>query len=322
MTIRRLCLLLSLALAALAPAAPALAQTPATTLLELKISLWPEYDKPTMLVIYRGQVAQSAPGPATVLIQVPASAASSLTVAYDNNGQLLIAQHTDTPSGASLNVAVTSPNGTFDVEYYDSSLDVSSSSRKFSFAAAMLQPVESLTLEVQQPYGVSGLTGNPALANSQAGPDGLTYYSWTRSNVAANETLKQDVTYTKANSDLSITKVSAPAPGSNTGGNSGSGLPTPVTASGPTPWNVPLWVGFVGVAAVILVLGGLFWYARPRWRTARSRRGPRRAASSEEDEPAAPRAGAETVFCHECGTRSRPGDRFCGNCGAELRRSQ
>ncbi|MBN2500711.1 MAG: zinc ribbon domain-containing protein, partial [Anaerolineales bacterium] len=30
-------------------------------------------------------------------------------------------------------------------------------------------------------------------------------------------------------------------------------------------------------------------------------------------------AGGTSVFCHECGTKSNPGDRFCRNCGEKLR---
>jgi len=28
---------------------------------------------------------------------------------------------------------------------------------------------------------------------------------------------------------------------------------------------------------------------------------------------------SQIVFCHECGKRSRPNDKFCSNCGTELR---
>ena len=307
--IRRLCLAhaLTLALALGTPAASAPAQTP-LTLLELKISLWPEYDRPAMLVIYRGQVAQSAAGPAALQIQIPAAAASTLSVAYGDGGQLLNVNHTDSVDGAVMSVAFTTPNGSFQVEYYDSSLDVSTPDRHFAFSAASPYAIENLIVEVQQPAGASAFTGTPQLGSRLAGPDGLTYYSIIRSNVPAQDPIRLELAYTKTTSALTVSSAGAAGGGSSTG----------VTPAAQTP----AWVyGLLGLGAILLVVGGLIWYARHRMRNNRAGR-PGRGKTGQWPRPAADRAeGQPAIYCHECGHKSRPGDRFCGNCGTELRRS-
>ena len=64
------CLLLSLFLTSLLTGT-ALAQSP-VPLEILNIALWPEYDQPEVLIIYRGQIAEDVPLPAQVSFDLPA----------------------------------------------------------------------------------------------------------------------------------------------------------------------------------------------------------------------------------------------------------
>ena len=57
----------------------ALAQPPAP-LDTLNIALWPEYDRPEVLVIYRGRVADDVPLPATLTFTLPSVLPCSFTV--------------------------------------------------------------------------------------------------------------------------------------------------------------------------------------------------------------------------------------------------
>lgn len=268
------------------------------SLLELKISLWPEYDQPGMLVIYRGQVDQPTPAEAAIQLQIPASAASSLQVAYSDTGQLYNIQHTDTVNGALMTIAFTTPNGSFQLEYYDSSLDLSSPNRHYSFAATTPYLTQNLILEVQQPAGASPLTTNPPLGNLIPGPDGLNYETQIRSNVPAHDPIQVDLSYTKTTSLLTVNNPNPQA------------TPEPSASQASNSWLY----GLLGLAGIALVIGGLIWFTRPKLKTNKSRR-------SERKKPAPAAVPAQSVFCQQCGQKAKAGDQFCRRCGTALRHS-
>ena len=66
--------LLTLLLLLLFAALPVAAQTEVTQLDTLTVELWPDYDRPAMLVILTGTLPESATLPATVTIPLPAGA--------------------------------------------------------------------------------------------------------------------------------------------------------------------------------------------------------------------------------------------------------
>ena len=63
-------ILLSLTLIILLPTI-ALAQTTSPAFSEFVVELWPEYDQPTVLVIYRANLSDDVPLPATVTFRLP-----------------------------------------------------------------------------------------------------------------------------------------------------------------------------------------------------------------------------------------------------------
>jgi len=290
---------LTLALAGGAKTSPALAADP-LPLLELKISLWPEYDQPSVLVIYRGQVDQATPQPADIQLQIPASASSSLQVAYSNNGQLFNIEHTEALNGPLMTITFTTPNGSFQLEYYDP-IDLSTPNRHYVFAATNPYLAQNLILEVQQPGGAGELTTDPVLGPAIPGPDGLNYETQLRSNVPANEPINVELSYFKKTDLLSVNNPNpevTPEPESAQAGNSAL-------------------YGVLGVGVIILVVGGLIWFARPRLKSNKSRSERRK---SNQPKAKAAEAG-QAVFCQQCGQKAKANDEFCRKCGTKLRHS-
>jgi hypothetical protein len=74
--------------------------------------------------------------------------------------------------------------------------------------------------------------------------------------------------------------------------------------------NLPWIIGAFGLALIAIAL---FSY----WRsTQTSEEKPRRRRRSQSEAAA---EGEGQAYCHECGTRAYPGDRFCRTCGSRLR---
>jgi hypothetical protein len=61
---------------------------------QLQIDLWPEHDRPEMLIIFRGTLSADVPLPASVTLRVPARVGEPDAVAYnDGSGDLLLATY-------------------------------------------------------------------------------------------------------------------------------------------------------------------------------------------------------------------------------------
>jgi len=317
-------LLLLVCLTLLVSPLPARAQaTP--TLAELEIDFWPEYDQPAMLVIYRGTLAADAPLPASLTFAIPAKYGPPLAVAFtDTQGQLLNLDYTTTTAGDRLLIAFEAPARKFQFEYYDTGLDLTAPTRRYAFSGAVTYPVQTLLLKVQQPTGAGRLTAQPALDQQALAEDGLMYFSGARANLAANEAIAVELSYTKNDDTLSI---NSPPPLVATPQLPSAAEPTPLATT--TTW-IAVAAAIVGV---LLVGGGVALFVRTRSERTqsagdvpharrRTKRPRRPAPTSPASSPAGTGQGqaAPVAFCHECGLSLQTGDQFCRNCGTKVRR--
>src|SRR3990172_7106183 len=329
-----LCLFASLLLSA----APVQAQD-SIELSSLRVELWPEYDKPSVLVIIDGVLKPEVPLPATVTIHIPTTTGAPHAVAMkDAGGALLTAPFTTTPAGDRLAVTLATDYPGFHVEYYDPTLAFNASARDYAFEWVSDYPVEAAAVRVQQPVGASGMTFTPSLTSSGLADFGLNYYAGSLGALKAGQALTLKVSYTKADSRLSAEAIggneSAPAPappGSPEGGPAVAAQPATSSAT------LALVIGIVGGA--LLVGGGVYyWYTRqaearatPRAKgkahTRKHRIRAGRAQLFAHAPPGSPEGGPErrpvasapARFCTQCGHEVLAGGQFCRNCGAQVR---
>ncbi len=119
--------------AVLALAAPATAQEPAQSLAKLDVALWPEYDKPAVLVMYRAQLPADAKLPATVPLRIPAGVGDPHAVATKHaDGGLFTATYVRTVQGDWATINITADVADVQLEYY-APLDTSKPERKVTW---------------------------------------------------------------------------------------------------------------------------------------------------------------------------------------------
>jgi hypothetical protein len=330
------------------PALAARAQA-GVSLASLRVALWPEFDRPEALVIIDGTLTAGTPLPAEVSLRIPEAAGAPHAVAtVGNDGKLLTASYTTNSAGKDIIVTFSTDSLSFRLEYYDPALVVADDTRTYVFGWTADYAVASAALRVQQPFGATDFTAEPALISTGAGEYGLSYWESGAAPLAAGQALSLTFSYSKADSTLSADAVGA-EPASVPPATSAAST---VSAASP---NLPLVVA-VGAFGVLLVGAGVFVYVRgartargrpahgrgaaPR-RSARQRRPARRASTTEPAQGASSAARqaagvgksapgvtprpAETaspaggpVFCTQCGQRRLSGDRFCRQCGAAI----
>jgi hypothetical protein len=271
------------------------------SLASVLVKIWPEYDKPSVLVIYQIAFSPQTTLPATVTFRIPKAAVKPLVVAVgatpaevtDQNVKFTLDEKGD---WVNVNIEVTGP--ALQLEFYDPSISIEGTQRSFTYTWPGDYAVAAFSVEVQQPYDASGMLLVPALADALAVPDGLTYHTGNFGALAKGEALKLDVKYQKASDALSVSfmtvEPSAPVNDSTAGR---------VSLETYLPW-------LVGAFSILMITGGLYYYLRG---TARSVPSVRRRHPSRDE------TAEGQVYCPQCGTRARGGDRFCRTCGTRLR---
>jgi hypothetical protein len=292
---------------------PAQAQSRALGLASVAIELWPEYDRPTVLVQISGTLDPGVALPAAVVVRLPAASGGPLAVATRTAaGALVNAPYTTTVSGDQILVTLQADTADFHVEYYDPALAITGAARAYTFRWTTDYAVAAAAVRVQAPVDSSQLTADPALTAAGPGDDGLNYYTNSLGALAAGQAVSLRLAYSKSSSTLSSEKLTA------------SPAKTPAAPPALTfasPW---LWGGVAAGLLVFAVAVWAFWWLRVSQREtspkAIRRRRParldraRRAGAPRDPAPAA------TGFCTQCGRRLVADDRFCRSCGAPVRK--
>lgn len=261
-----------------------------TTLSQMKVSFWPEYDSQSVLAIYRGQLKDSNAVPATVKILIPKGAKVASTAAVDPNGQFQYdqawASHKVTP-GADYDVLTYEtiyPN--FQCELYFNQIGAEKQ-RNFDFTFKTAMAAETLQIEIQKPLKSSNFKITPSTTNT-ADSEGFTYYLYSLNNPEIGQESSYTVSYTKANNQPSTT-----------------GQTKPVNHQSRRN-------AILGILAALILIGGSIGAAV--WRSSSVNKVQKKKLKNY---PTA-KYGKKTKkkhFCANCGAELKKKDKFCPACG-------
>jgi hypothetical protein len=296
--------LLLVALLVLTPGAIANAQTgPEISFLE--IDLWPEYDQPSMLVIYKITLAPTTALPAIFELRIPAEAGEPNAVAViPPDGMPVNLEYELSSDGEWTTISLVANLFELQVEYYDPRLMINGKQRDFTYLWPGGHNVQRSLVQVLKPFDARDLTIMPG-PTSQQGSGDQVFLVKDVGSLQASQSFEIEISYQKDSDELGISRL-------------------PVQPSEPltseTDWQGRMlgalpWI--LGVGGVLLIAGGAIWY----WQSGRQpqpsknkRRRSRKIAGASEEAVA-----NEGVYCHQCGKRAAAGDRFCRSCGTRLR---
>jgi hypothetical protein len=278
----------------------------------LSVSIWPEYDQPSVFVNYEGELAENVALPATVNMVLPKGFQVNSACEIDANGQHTVVNHTENTGD---NPGVSYPTGKKNthIEFYFNPIE-GAGKRDLSYKFVAPGAVDSLVIDVQQPLRANGFAVTPAAKQTLSDKQGFKYHRFEYSNVTAGQTITFNMSYEKADAKPSVEPQQATS-GSTATASAGGEYALPL---------VLLGLGFVGLAA--------FFFMRPRGRSQRrvayaasGGQAPRRKGAVVSPRAAnAPVAPAVTQtsagFCTKCGTRLRAGAAFCSSCGQPAKR--
>lgn len=276
---------------ALLAAAPTRGQVETTELDELRIDLWPEYDRPSTLVMYRFRLKAGADLSVPVAIPVPSNVGEPHAVAWrDDKGALFVADFSRRVEGDRAMVVARLGSREGQLEFY-TAIDFADRRRSFRFVWPGGIDVGSLSFQIQRPKGATEFRVVPAPTRRWGGEDGFMYALVELGSQEKPARPSVDLEYEKGSEALSAPAVAPPPPAAPA---------AEEEPKSPLPW----WIIAAG-GLVLGFLGAAVFYSR-------------RAARASALERKTPGEGQKPIFCHECGTKGRRTDSFCMNCGTRL----
>ena len=279
---------------------PGYAQTqPDIQLESVSLQLLPEFEQPSVYVIYEIDLKEALPLPEELWIKVPAEVQILNVLNFTSQGRPVELNYEESQIGFWKDLRLSPTAYRIRIAIQDPNLVRQGSERQYELQWLSIYPVNSLSVKVRRPQGASEIVSQPALNELEDMLEGYQYYSAHFGPVPAGELFTLTLSYTKNTGDFPSLPV-APA------------VPIDDSAQGrtPSPVSVILWLLLASVAIMIIVAFYHLWV---------------RASLADKRERIVQGVGIlnpekQIYFCHECGMRSRLGDSYCSNCGTELRK--
>lgn len=282
----------------------------ATQISELEVDIWPEYDQPSVLVIYHITLAPNTTFPTPFSLRMPAAAGEPHAVAVRQPDDALVnLEYTMQSDGTWITLSLVANLPELQIEYYDPGLVKDGTLRDFSYTWQGDYAVGNMWIEIQQPVDASEMTITPGPVNDGVDQAGLTYYTKQVGQVPAGQEVNIALSYQKSSDLPSVSQLqvepSAPLTSENVWQD---------RMMGALPW-------VLGILGVGLIAGGAIWYWRSGQQTASTprKRHRSRMAPSQPVTTSPETAESISIYCHQCGKRAASGDRFCRSCGTRLR---
>jgi hypothetical protein len=264
----------------------------------VSVDIWPEYDRPAVLVIYRITLSPDTSLPADLVFRIPSDAQINAVAVNDSAAGLINTIFETAVNGKWLTLKLSTNSPKVQVEYYEP-LNKDGVTRNIVFDWAGDYAVDRLEVNFLRPLGAENLSVNPTALSSNLGQDGLMNYRIQSANLTSGQPYSVTFRYERKIDDLSISSLpveAASTPGPDTIGR--------VSAIGVSPW-------VMGGIGVFLIVSGIAWFAVWQKRGQKETASPKQMPHNQQHDD-------DALHCPKCGKRAPPEDVFCRACGTRF----
>jgi hypothetical protein len=267
---------------------------------KVKVQLFPDLNDPSIYVICDIELGDGFSTGQSISLMIPNNVKDYLAVSIDQTGLKTSLELSTAYQGQWKILQFTAPSSKIRLEYKDPNLTIDGNDHYFQFNWFSFYKLEILELQVQEPVNAGKLESYPKLDQFQRSGNTRSYYSTTIGPFPAEKLVTFNLWFTE-NAIPQTNPVLKVEPAEEIRENT-PGRP-------PSPINLLIW--FLVVESSLITLVGVYYlWVRKKTKLRRERVYQGLGIVNPEK---------QIVFCHECGKRSHPGDKFCSNCGTELR---
>lgn len=266
------------------------------------VSLLPEYNQPTVLVVYEIILDEATSLPQTLIFEVPADAKVLSVINFTQDNRPYELSFNESYFGHWKEVRFTATSHNIHIEYQDPNLIRSQDQRTYEFRWLSAYPVSTLVINVHRPLGASNIYSQPPFEVMSSGLENISTLSSNFGKIEAGELFSLSISYHKDPGDLGYPALSVSPV---------KPIEENITGKTLSPIFVILWMLLFSVAIVTIVGFYFFRFKIKEENNEFDQIGLGEVIINPEK---------QTLFCTECGIRIKAGDNYCSNCGTELRK--
>ena len=211
------------------------ASTADLVMARLRLSIWPEYDDPRVLIMLRGEMTPRQAFPASITLPIPKGAEIIGAGMISEQNELLLHPHQVLPGDTQDTLQLNLPVPRFFVEFYYNPFTTSGPEKRFVYSAPTTYPIDLFEVDIQQPLKATAFTVDPPSMERTTDKEGFTYHQFTYRDVGKGQSQTFTIAYTKnchrSLSGKAAVNVAAGGEGTGTLGQ----YPGVVRASSPEP---------------------------------------------------------------------------------------
>lgn len=285
--------------------APAASPSAGPAVAWMTVEIWPEYDDPRVLVIYRGTLASSETTPTDFSFVVPRGAQIHMAGGIGPDGAHIHGDFdTEQREEGLVEVSYRLDVPDFYMEFYYDPL-TGGEDRSFTYPVVSPSHVATLAVSVQEPLRAQGFEVSPRAEEVVRDDRGFAYHVLRRSEVAAGTSSPVAITYRKNDREPSVASGDGSAESSSPGGG----------------WTLPGGEEMGDLLAILAILlaAATTYILVFRWQRAAPADPASDAMRSAGESPVPPSPTSRSVprFCSQCGNDIALRDRYCAWCGSE-----
>ncbi|MDQ6982876.1 MAG: hypothetical protein Q9M08_07745 [Mariprofundus sp.] len=127
----------------------------------MRVSIWPEYDEPSILAIYDGKFEEGADYPIKTSFFVPKGSVISDACSLSYSGQHFCQLYKTIPRGEYDEVSLLLPYPNFYLSFHTPQFDVTEAKRAFTYRIKSNHPVKTMQIDIQQPLRSTAFNISP-----------------------------------------------------------------------------------------------------------------------------------------------------------------
>ncbi len=169
----------------------------------MRVAIWPEYDDPSVLVIYDGKLDEDVRFPVKTSFLIPKGAVISDACSLSFSGQHFCQLYKTINRGAFDEVRLLLPYPNFYLSFHSSLVDTKNEKRAFDYKVKANHSIKTMEVDIQQPLRTTEFKLLPAGAASSIEKD-FTHFRYTFGPISAGEEKAFKVSYLKKDQKPSV----------------------------------------------------------------------------------------------------------------------
>lgn len=170
----------------------------------MRVSIWPEHDDPSVLVIYDGRFSDETLFPTKTSFFIPKGAVISDVCSLSPEGQHYCQLYEVVDGDDLRDKAIMSlPFSNFYLSFHTKALDLTKEARAIEFSILPNHPIEKMELDIQQPLRSSSFSIDPG-NGQQSEKKGFNHFQYELEDIAKGEEVLINIKYVKSDIKPSV----------------------------------------------------------------------------------------------------------------------